>query len=64
MHYHIEFLDDLNTIVCMMQTTAESPATAFQIVIESGWPPGGVIARVVDEYGHFFVFGSHDDFCS
>ncbi len=56
MQYHIELLDDLDTIVCMMHTVAESPAIAFRIVIESGWPPGGVTARVIDEYGHLTVF--------
>ncbi len=61
MQYHIEFLDDLNTIVRMMHTVAESPAIALRIVIEIGWPPGGVMARVIDEYGHLTVFEPQDD---
>ncbi len=61
MQYQIEFLDDLNTIVCMMHTVAESPAIAFRIVIESGWPRGALTARVIDEYGHLTVFEPQDD---
>jgi hypothetical protein len=56
MQYQIEFLDDLNTIVRMMHTIAESHAIAFQLVVEKGWPPGALTARVIDEYGQLAIF--------
>ncbi len=51
MQYQIEFIDDANTIVDMMHMEAESPAIAFQLVVERGWPPGAMAARVFDNYG-------------
>ena len=56
MQYQIEFLDDVHTIVRMMPTIAESPAMAFRLVVEKGWPPGAVTAHVIDSYGHLTVF--------
>jgi hypothetical protein len=56
MQYQIEFLDNLNTIVRMMHTIAESPAKAFRLVVKSGWPPGALTARVIDSYGKLTVF--------
>jgi hypothetical protein len=56
MQYDVEFLDDLNTIVHMMPTTAESPAIAFQRVVEKGWPPGALTAHVIDGFGQLTVF--------
>ena len=56
MHYHIEFLDGLNTIVRMMHTIAESPAIAFRLVVEKGWPHGAMTAHVIDSYGQLTIF--------
>jgi hypothetical protein len=51
MQYQIEFLGDADTIVHMTHTEAGSPAIAFQLVVEKGWPPGALTARVIDNYG-------------
>jgi len=51
MQYQIEFTEDANTIVHMMNVEAGSPATAFQLFVEKGWPPGAIAARVFDNYG-------------
>ncbi len=51
MQYQIEFFDDANTVVHMMHTNAGSPAIAFRLVVEDGWPPGALTARVIDNYG-------------
>ena len=56
MQYQIEFLDDLNTIVRMMHTIAESPAIAFRLVVEKGWPRGALTAHVIDSYGQLTIF--------
>ncbi len=56
MQYQIEFLDDLNTIVRMMQTITESPAIAFRLVVETGWPRGALTAHVIDSYGQLTTF--------
>ena len=56
MQYQIEFLDDANTIVRMMHAEATSPAIAFHVVVEKGWPPGALTARVIDEYGQLSIF--------
>jgi hypothetical protein len=54
--YQIEFLDDADTIVRMMPTIAESPAIAFRLAVEEGWPHGAATARVIDGYGHLTIF--------
>jgi hypothetical protein len=51
MQYQIDFLDGANIIVQMAHTSAESPAIAFWSVVEEGWPPGALVARVFDNYG-------------
>lgn len=51
MQYQIEFFGDADTIVHMMHINADSPAIAFQFVVERGWPPGALTARVIDNYG-------------
>ncbi len=51
MQYQIEFIEDANTIVHMIHVEAGSPATAFQLVVEKGWPPGAMAARVFDNCG-------------
>ena len=51
MQYQIEFIEDANTIVHMMHVEAGSPASAFLLVVEKGWPPGSLTARVFDKYG-------------
>ena len=56
MQYQIEFLDDVNTIVCMMPAVAESPVIAFRLVVENGWPHGARMAHVIDSHGHLTVF--------
>ncbi len=56
MQYQIEFLDDANTIVRMMHTIAESPAIAFELAIERGWPPCALTAHVIDSYGQLTIF--------
>jgi hypothetical protein len=35
----------------MMHAEAVSPAIAFELAIENGWPPGALTARVIDIYG-------------
>ena len=55
MQYEIEFLDGLSTIVRIMHANAESPATAFRLVVEKGWPPGALTARVFDQYGQLTI---------
>ena len=49
--YQIEFIEEANTIVHMMHVEAGSPATAFQLVVANGWPPGAIAARVFDNNG-------------
>ena len=56
MQYQIEFLDDVNTIVRMAPTIAESPAIAFQLVLAKGWPRGARTAHVIDSHGHLTKF--------
>jgi hypothetical protein len=56
MQYQIEFLDDVNTIVCMMPKVADSPAVAFRLVVEKGWPQGARTAHVIDSHGHLTIF--------
>jgi len=56
MQYQIEFLDDLNTIVRMMHTIAESHAIAFQLVVDKGWPHGALTAHVIDSYGKLTIY--------
>jgi hypothetical protein len=56
MQYLIEFLGGANTIVHMIPANAGSPAIAFRLVVEKGWPPGAVAARVIDEYGQLTIF--------
>ena len=56
MQYQIEFLDEVNTIVSMVPKIAESPAIAFQLVVEKGWPRGARTAHVIDSHGHLTVF--------
>jgi hypothetical protein len=51
MQYQIDFLDDANIIVHITNANAESPAIAFWSVVEEGWPPGALAARVFDNYG-------------
>ena len=56
MLYQIEFLDNANTIVRMTNAEAGSPAIAFRLVVEKGWPPCALTARVIDTYGHATIF--------
>ena len=51
MRYRIEFLDNANAVVRVMHAQAGSPATAFLRIIEKGWPPDALTARVVDTHG-------------
>ena len=39
-HYRIEFLDNANMVVRVMNAKAGSPANAFLLVVETDWPPG------------------------
>jgi hypothetical protein len=55
MRYHVEFLDDLNTIVSMVSTIAEDPQIAFQLGVEKGWPRGAVMAQVIDSNNQLTV---------
>lgn len=56
MQYHIEFLDDVNTIIFMMPKVAESSETALRLVVENGWPRGSHTAHVFDRLGHVRIF--------
>jgi hypothetical protein len=56
MQFQIEFLDEVNTIVSMTPAIAESPAIAFRLVIEKGWPYGARTAHVIDSQGHLTIF--------
>jgi hypothetical protein len=51
MQYQIDFLDGAKIIVHMAHANAESLAIAFWSVVEEGWPPGALAARVFDNYG-------------
>jgi hypothetical protein len=46
MQYQIEFLDNANTVVRMVHANAGSPAIAFRLVVEKGWPTGALMARI------------------
>jgi hypothetical protein len=59
MQYQIDFLDGANLIVHMAHVNAESPAIAFWSVVEEGWPPGALAARVFDNYGLCQLFLSN-----
>jgi hypothetical protein len=50
-HYRIVFHDDASRVVRVIHVKAGSLATAFLLVVENGWPPGAMRARIIDEYG-------------
>ena len=52
MQYQIEFLDNANRVVGVKRAKVVNPAIAFLLVVDQGWPPNALTARVVDEYGH------------
>ena len=56
MQYQIEFLDNVNTIVRMTPSIAESATIAFGLVVEKGWPHSALTAHVIDSYGQLTIF--------